>query len=80
MIFRELGNFDDALLYYDKALSINPTSPRLFQSKAELLYQHGDIPEALEAFRVRFAISTTFYTKMIQGINIVVSKQLRRQL
>ena len=49
---REVGDFNSALDYYNKFLSIDPSRGEIQQLKGMLLYKYGDIAAALESFKV----------------------------
>ena len=51
-LFREVGDFDSAIDYYNKASILKSADASILQKKAYLLYEYGKTAEALTGFRV----------------------------
>jgi tetratricopeptide (TPR) repeat protein len=53
--------FDRVRLDYDRAIAINPRDPPTRLDFAELLERFGDIPAAIEQYRLALAINDDFH-------------------
>lgn len=66
--YRDLGQFDEALVAVDKALAAANENPELYYLKAQLLVRQGDTNESIEWFNKALALKEQLPNKLARQI------------
>jgi tetratricopeptide (TPR) repeat protein len=72
---RKLGNYDDALAAYDKALSIKPGYPDALEYRGEAYLGVGRIPDAQQAYLDLYAGNRALAGKLLSAMKGWVAAQ-----